>query len=413
VAARGSAGATGAGGTPSGVVSVLHIHRRERHSTVNHISVSHTPERAEPAATQPKVVVIDTRAVWLLVGLVLAAVVVWLLVTRALDTLVLLFVAITFGEGIRPLVDWLEHHHIPRPVAVLSIYAAIAVIVLGLLFLLFAPLTRQLVDFVLNVPTYLQRAVSLLAEFQQRLSASQQAQQVLQAIQTQVSNLVSSAADVLIATPVLMADVAFKAIELYLMAFFWLTAATPLKAFVVGTFPPNLRPRAAEVIAELGYKLGGHVRAVAVNMVAIAVLSGAGLLVLGIPYPLLLAFVAGLAETLPLLGPWLAGGFAVLVTLFTGGTIQAGEVVGLYLLIHLIEGNTLVPYVTYRMTELNPLATIAAISAGGGMLGVVGAVLGVPVALVIQVLVVSVGVPALRHLGGTATRDDLRHPALP
>jgi predicted PurR-regulated permease PerM len=128
---------------------------------------------------------------------------------------------------------------------------------------------------------------------------------------------------------------------------------------------------------------------------------------------LLLGFVAGLAEALPLVGPWLAGSFAVMVTLFTGGFIQAAEVAGLYLLIHLIEGNTLVPYVTYRMTELNPLVTIVAIAIGGAILGIVGAVLGVPVALVLQVFVLRVLVPGLRHMSGIATRRDLRHPEFP
>jgi predicted PurR-regulated permease PerM len=133
---------------------------------------------------------------------------------------------------------------------------------------------------------------------------------------------------------------------------------------------------------------------------------------LGVAYPILLALVAGLAESLPLVGPWVAGALAVTVTLFTGGVLPAGEVAGLYLLIHLIEGNTLVPYVTYRLTRLNPLITILAIAVGGSVLGVVGAVLGVPIALALQVLTLRVLVPGLRHLAGVATRSELEHPGV-
>jgi putative heme transporter len=359
------------------------------------------------------VVVIDPGAVWLALGVVVVAVLVWVLVTHALDTLVLLFIAITFGEGIRPLVDMLERHRLPRPLAVLGIYVLLAVATLGLLWVLLRPLSSQVLDFSTNLPSYLQRAEGLFAQLRLLASRSPEAQQAIEALPNQISGLGSGLAVLLLATPLLALDALFKFIELYLMAFFWLTATQALKPFVVGLFPPRVRAEASDVIGELGHKVGGHTRAVAINMVVIACLSAVGLLVLGIPYPLLLAFVAGLAETLPLLGPWLAGAFAVAVTLLTGGVVQAGEVVGLYLLIHLIEGNTLVPYVTYRITELNPLVTIVAISAGGAMLGLVGAVLGVPMALVLQVLVLRVLAPGLRHLAGVATREELRHPAGP
>src|SRR5919205_4351803 len=53
-------------------------------------------------------------------------------------------------------------------------------------------------------------------------------------------------------------DAVFRFVELYLMAFFWLAAALPLKPCVVGLFPPRLRAEAADVIAELGRKVGGH-----------------------------------------------------------------------------------------------------------------------------------------------------------
>lgn len=366
-------------------------------------------QQVDPQHSTQQILAIDPRAIWLLAALAFVAVIVWILVTQALDTLLLLFVAITFGEGIRPLVDWLQDHHLPRPAAVLGIYVILAGLVLGLFALLLTPLTSQLVALVNNLPTYMQRVQSAFQDLQQLASSAPEAQQALQAIPAQIGGLASTLLD----TPLLAAGIVFKFVELYLMAFFWLTATQPLKSFVLSTFPADLRAEASDVIAELSHRLGGYVRATAINMGVIAVLSGGGLFILGIPYPLLLGFVAGLAEALPLVGPWLAGSFAVMVTLFTGGFIQAAEVAGLYLLIHLIEGNTLVPYVTYRMTELNPLVTIVAIAIGGAILGIVGAVLGVPVALVLQVFVLRVLVPGLRHMSGIATRRDLRHPEFP
>jgi predicted PurR-regulated permease PerM len=338
----------------------------------------------------------------------MAVVVVWVLLTRATDTVVLLFVAITFGEGIRPIVDWLDAHRVPRALAVLSVYLLITIAIFGTLLLLLTPLTQQLIDFIENFPHYLERVQNIFSQLRALLASTSLGDQLLTSLPGELSGLGSGLASTVFTVPVMAADSMFKFVELYLMAFFWLTAATQLKSFVVGLFPPELHSEAADVIAEFGLRLGGHVRAVAINMVVIALLSGAGLFLLGVPYPLLLAFVAGLAETLPLIGPWIAGAIAVLVTVLTAGLIPAGEVAGLYLLIHLIEGNTLVPYVTYRLTELNPLATVVAISAGGGILGFVGAVLGVPVALVVQVTILRIVVPLLRHAAGVASREDFR-----
>lgn len=362
---------------------------------------------------QQRLLTIDLRVIWLLAVLLMAAVLIWILVARALDILVLLFVAITFGEGIRPIVDWLDLHHVPRPAAVIGIYVILAASVLGIFAFLLRPLTQQLAGLLANLPAYIQRIQNAFQDLQRLAGSNPEAQSALQGVPDQITGLTGHAAAMLLDTPLLAAEFVFKFVELYLMAFFWLTAALPLKSFVLGMFPPQLKAEASDVISDLGRRLGGYVRATAINMVAIAVLTGGGLLLLGIPYPLLLGFVAGIAETLPLLGPWLAGAFAVLVTTFTGGLIQTGEVVGLYLLIHIIEGNTLVPYVTYRMTELNPLVTIVAIALGGAILGVVGAVLAVPVALTLQVLVLRALVPALRHLSGVATRVELQHPNAP
>jgi predicted PurR-regulated permease PerM len=166
---------------------------------------------------------------------------------------------------------------------------------------------------------------------------------------------------------------------------------------VVGLLPAALHEPARALLAELSHNLGGYLRGVVINMVVIGLLSGAGVAVLGVPYPVLLGVIAGLTEVLPIVGPWISGSVAVLVALATHGLLKGVEVVALFVVIQTIEGNTLVPYVMYRTTALNPLTVLLAVLAGGTLLGLVGAVLAVPVAVVLEVLVLRVLAPTARH----------------
>ena len=111
----------------------------------------------------------------------------------------------------------------------------------------------------------------------------------------------------------------------------------------------------------------------------------------------LLGILAGLTEIIPFLGPWISGGVAVLVALAVGGPIKALEVFILFEVIQLLEGNTVVPLVMSRTVRINPLAVIVAVLIGGSLLGVPGAVLGVPIAGAIQVVIQAVLAPLARR----------------
>ena len=201
----------------------------------------------------------------------------------------------------------------------------------------------------------------------------------------------------LLSAPLLLVDLLFRLILVLVMAFFWLTAIGELKPFLLGLLPPQAQQVGADTLAEMSQKVGGYVKGVAINMAVIAALSAGGLTVLGVPYALLLGLLAGLAETLPLVGPWIGGAAAVAVAFLAGGLVKAAEVLALYVAIHLIEGNTLVPLVMHRATALNPLTVILAVVLGGTLLGVTGAVLAVPAAVIIQVFILRVVAPAARR----------------
>ena len=91
----------------------------------------------------------------------------------------------------------------------------------------------------------------------------------------------------------------------------------------------------------------------------------------------------------------------MLVALATGGPIRVIEVIVVFEIIQLVEGNTLVPLVMSRAAKLNPLVVIVAVITGASALGVGGAALAVPVAVVVQSLVMRLLVPLAQRASGT------------
>ena len=128
--------------------------------------------------------------------------------------------------------------------------------------------------------------------------------------------------------------------------------------------------------------LGG----VLVAMLVVGVITGIGLWLLGIPLALSLGFLAGLLEIVPYVGPIASAVPATLVG-FTAGPVAAVEVIGLFLLVHLIEGYILVPLVQKRAVALPPALAVTAVVIFGTLLGPLGVVLAHPLMITLIVFV--------------------------
>jgi predicted PurR-regulated permease PerM len=114
-----------------------------------------------------------------------------------------------------------------------------------------------------------------------------------------------------------------------------------------------------------------------------------------VDYALVLALVAAFGEFLPIL----AAVPAVLVALFDS-PVQAVIVAVFYLVLQQIESNIIMPNVMSNQADVPPLLTIVAISAGGTIGGILGALIAIPLAGVLKVMVTQVAAPAIRRWTG-------------
>ncbi|MGQ9372099.1 AI-2E family transporter [Azospirillum sp. ST 5-10] len=166
------------------------------------------------------------------------------------------------------------------------------------------------------------------------------------------------------------------------------TAASPhlYRHGLILLVPPSGQRRANEVLDVTGSALWKWLLGQLVSMAVVGILTTAGLLMLGVPAAVALGLVAMALEFIPMVGPFLAAAPAVLVAFAQSPSLAIWTAV-VYVLIQQIEGNVILPVAQKRVVHLPPVITVAAITAGGLLFGLLGMFLATPLAVVALVVV--------------------------
>lgn len=141
---------------------------------------------------------------------------------------------------------------------------------------------------------------------------------------------------------------------------------------------------ARQLLDDIEKQLGGWVRGELILMTIIGAMTYVGLSLMGIPYALPLAIMAGLLEILPNLGPTISAIPAISIALFQNNPVMAIAVTVLYIVIQQLENNFIVPKVMKENADVNPLIGILTILIGVQLYGILGALLAVPTYIVIR-----------------------------
>lgn len=342
------------------------------------------------------IISVSARTLWTMAGIALLLIAASLVLIKGLQVLLLLYIGIVIAEGLRPLIDWLHARRIPRPLAVLAIYLVALIVLAGIGWLIVQPLVNQIVGLASDYPQYAAQAQRIFALVEARIGQSPLLQQSLNAAQGALGGAAQSVIRDLINLPFMIIQLLIDIVVILVIAFFWLTGVERLRPFFVGLFPIRRQEHVEEVLDEIGEKTGGYLRGVAINAIVIGVLSGLAVWLLGAPYPLILGVVAATTELIPYFGPWISGAFAAVITVLSGQVFTALLVIVAYIVIQQVEGHVLIPYVMMRVVAVNPLTVVVATLLGFALIGIVGAVLAVPTASIIHVLITRLVAPMIR-----------------
>ncbi|WP_233597206.1 MULTISPECIES: AI-2E family transporter [Corallococcus] len=150
---------------------------------------------------------------------------------------------------------------------------------------------------------------------------------------------------------------------------------------------PDHRLRYVRVLRNVYTATGGYLSGITLICAINATLTTTMLAVLGMPFYLPLGVASGFSSLVPYAGPIIAGGIITLLTLATGGLWKALAVFIYFLLYGQLEGNVMAPLVFKRTVHVNPLVTLLAVLFCVELAGIVGAVVAVPVAATLQIIV--------------------------
>lgn len=336
----------------------------------------------------------------------------WLLVTLQ-QILLQVLLAIILASGLSPLVGLLQQAGLPRAASVLLIYLAL----IGLLVLLgvavIPPVVVQIEEAVANAPTYgdqlLQRLRDLRTTFPFLPPLDEQLQGQLRGLGSQVGALASQALTLARFAMGVFSGL-LNTLLVLLLTLYLVVDGVHVRDYFLSFVAPARRPYLRQVTDRMGRRMGGWLIGELALMATIGVLSFVGLTVLGVRGALLLAVVAAIGEAIPIVGPILSAVPAVIVA-FTQAPFLALLTAGLYLIIQQMENNLLVPRVMQRAVDLHPLAVILSLLGGSALLGVLGAIVSVPVAAAISVALDEVRLEVARRNRDPQTEEAALHDA--
>ena len=315
----------------------------------------------------------------------------WLLshVTHALLILVLSTVV---AFALSPVVDLLQRW-LPRVLAIAIAYVVGFSLLVGLLSVVVLSAATETNNLVHNLPGYASRAQALLPQLEGLLSRFgitqgdvNQAQgrliEYLQGIGTQAA---SDAFDFVRSVLSAIVDTV-----LVLILSIYLVANGPRMVEWLREQAPRSQARRANLmISIVNQVVGGYVRGTLTMALLVGFLVGAGMGVLQVRYALLLGILAFFMEFIPVLGVVISGTVCVIIALFQG-PVLALIVLGYFVVVHVIEGDVIGPRVMARAVGIHPAVALLALVAGSELFGVWGALLGAPIAGLLQAFATAV-----------------------
>ena len=281
-----------------------------------------------------------------------------------------LFISLVLMAAINPMVDKMEKMRIPRVLGIILVYILIFAVVGLIIAGIIPPLVDQTSALIIKIPIFIENLA--IPAIDQRIIESQ-----IQQLGSIPSNLVKISISIFANLTAIFA--------LLVITFYILLERKNFDRYFYILFRGDGEKKAGKFVDKFEKKLGGWVRAELTLVVIIGIMSYFGLRLLGLDFALPLALLAAILEVIPNIGPVVASIPAILAGLAIS-PLMALAVAALYFLIQQVENNLVVPQIMAKETGVNPLVTIVSLAAGFKLGGIIGAVLAIPVVLLIQII---------------------------
>lgn len=323
---------------------------------------------------------------WTIAMIVLTAMLLWILY-MVRDILLLIYVAAVFAIGCSPIVRLIERFQmyrgasrISRPVAILVLYLTLLAFLGVIAAIGLPPLIGQATELVQNAPAIANKLQDVAIQYRvidQRVTI----QDVLQNAPTP-GNAVGTLTTAV--SGIVGGVVGF--VTILILTFYFLLEADTLVEGLLRFFPRARRPWMGELGRSITIKVSAWLTGQLLLGAIIGTTAGLGLWAMGVPYALVLALIAAVGELIPVIGPLLAAVPAIAVA-FSVSPSTALMVTVFFFIQQQIENNVLVPKIMEKQVGVSAITVMIALMIGASLQGIIGALLAVPTAAIVQVVV--------------------------
>jgi predicted PurR-regulated permease PerM len=329
----------------------------------------------------------DPRALirYALAGAVITLIVVWALYL-ARDAVMIIYLSAVVAIGLGPVVRAMERSplfagrvHLKRWQSILLLYVLLLALIVGIAMLIVPPLVTQARELWSQVPGYLHQGQQYLI----RLGLLNRELTVREAVQQTDVGGTDAIGRVFGAVAGVVGGI-FGFVTILILAFYFLLDADHIVRTFVRLFPRENRTRVGEACGRVTSKVSAWLAGQLLLGAIIGGTAAIALFVMGVPYFYVLALISGVGELIPIIGPIIAAVPAVLVAMTVSPTLALGVAV-FFFLQQQLENHILVPRIMSRQVGVSPVIVIVSLLVGGSLLGILGAIIAVPTAAILQV----------------------------
>ena len=332
-------------------------------------------EPGEPLAERSPFRVAFTASLGVLTAVLLAKAVI-----LVRDVIVLIVISGFLAIGLNPAVEFLQRRRLKRSMAVAAVVGAVLLFVGGFVAAAVPPVAKQASQLQKTVPEYAERARE-----NKTFARLDDQFKIREKLTKAVNDSAGTAAGVGVDVARGVLTVVFKTLTVLVLTLYFLSSYPNIKRGAYRLIPRSRRARVGLIADEILSRVGGYVLGNLATSVVAGVCAFVFFVIAGIPYPVALAMLVAIFDLIPLVGATIAAVVCTAVAFFV--SVQVGIVSTVYFLVYQqVENFVVVPKVMKRTVDISPLATIVAALIGGTLLGVVGALLAIPVAAAIQLI---------------------------
>lgn len=292
------------------------------------------------------------------------------------DVVALFFIVLILAATFLPVVK-IWQKYIGRILSIVALFLILALIIFGVVYVIIPPLVVQAAQLAQSIPDYINH--SNFVNLRQHLPNIQSTLDNLASnLGTLTSNIYSITAGLI--------SVIFAILMVLILTFYILIDEQNIKKFISSLFADNHRENALIVINKISAKVGSWFRGQMLLGLSVFLLDFIGLSILQVPYALILAVMSGLLELVPTIGPIVSAVISALIAL-TISPWTALFVIILYLVVALLENAFLVPKIMQKAVGISPVVILLALLIGAKLMGIVGAILSIPLAASLSVVI--------------------------